>query len=83
MPKTVVSTPELKPNSSWYTRYSGDGTPDAASIRHQQDGHRPERRGAGKSAGGHDQPQRRRASGIPGMPGASGSAEASRSLIRA
>ena len=33
MPKIVVSTPELKPNSSWYTRYSGDGTPDAASIR--------------------------------------------------
>ena len=27
-----MSTPELNPNSSWYTRYSGDGTPDAASI---------------------------------------------------
>src|SRR3954452_4055325 len=33
MPKIVVSTPELKPNSSWYTRYSGEGTPEAASIR--------------------------------------------------
>ena len=33
MPKIVVSTPELKPNSSWYTRYRGDGTPDAASMR--------------------------------------------------
>jgi len=33
MPKIVVSTPELNPNSSWYTRYSGEGTPDAASMR--------------------------------------------------
>ena len=32
MPKIVVRTPELNPNSSWYTRYSGEGTPDAASI---------------------------------------------------
>src|SRR3954468_10710662 len=32
MPKIVVRTPELKPHSCWYTRYSGEGTPDAASI---------------------------------------------------
>src|SRR4051794_34529230 len=72
MPKIVVSTPELKPNSSWYTRYRGDGTPDAASIRtrstatDQNAGGRDRRRegtNTGKRRGGRLIPGHRRVAG--------------------